>query len=138
MLYITEEVVTQIHAHGERHYPEEGAGLIFGKYTDSGRTDECVMEMKNSSQPDSRHNRYHIEANDVLACENHAENLAMAIIGVFHSHPDHPAQPSDFDLAWALPSFPTLLPAFALGKRCQVDLGGYRRRAVLLKKVYVL
>ena len=116
MLHIAEELIAQIHAHGARHYPEEGAGLILGKYEVGGRTAESLIQLKNSSQPDSRHNRYIIEAKDVLAGEDQAEKLGLDVIGVFHSHPDHPAQPSDFDLEWALPNFSYIITSVCAGK----------------------
>jgi proteasome lid subunit RPN8/RPN11 len=116
LLHITEELIAQIQAHGARHYPEEGAGLILGKYKVGGRTAESLIQLKNSSQPDSRHNRYIIEAKDVLAGEDHAEKLGLDVIGVFHSHPDHPAQPSDFDLEWALPNFSYIITSVCAGK----------------------
>ncbi len=116
MLHITEDLIAQIHAHGERYYPEEGAGLILGKYEVGGRTAERLMQLKNSSKPDSRHNRYLLEAKDVLSGEYQAEELGLDVIGVFHSHPDHPAQPSDFDLEWALPNFSYMITSICAGK----------------------
>ena len=116
MLHITEELIAQIHAHGARHYPEEGAGLILGKYEDDRRTAERLIQLKNSSQPDSRHNRYLIEAKDVLAGEDYADKLGLDVIGVFHSHPDHPARPSDFDLEWALPNLSYIITSIRAGK----------------------
>jgi proteasome lid subunit RPN8/RPN11 len=116
MLRIAEELIAQIHSHGARHYPEEGAGLILGKYEGRRRTAEYLIQVKNSSQPDSRHNRYIIEATDVLAGELQAEKLGLDVIGGFHSHPDHPAQPSDFDLKWALPNFSYIITSIYAGK----------------------
>jgi len=116
MLHIAEELIAQIHAHGARHYPEEGAGLILGKVEGGKRTAELLIELKNSSQPDSRHNRYLIEAKDVLAGEDYAEKLGLDVIGVFHSHPDHPARPSDFDLEWALPNLSYIITSIRAGK----------------------
>ena len=116
MLHIAEELMVQIRAHGARQYPEEGAGLILGKHEDGSRTAERLIELKNSSQPDSRHNRYLIEAKDVLAGEYQAEKFGLDVIGVFHSHPDHPAQPSDFDLEWALPNFSYIITSISAGK----------------------
>jgi proteasome lid subunit RPN8/RPN11 len=116
MLHIPEELIAQIQAHGVQHYPEEGAGLILGKYEGGRRTAEYLIQLKNSSQPDSRHNRYLIEAKDVLAGEVQAEKLGLDVIGVFHSHPDHPAQPSDFDLEWALPNFSYIITSVCAGK----------------------
>ncbi|MCH7663833.1 MAG: M67 family metallopeptidase, partial [Chloroflexi bacterium] len=52
-----------------------------------------------------RHNRYLITPQDMLRGEQEAESLGLDVIGVFHSHPDHPNKPSEYDLELALPWF---------------------------------
>ena len=116
MLHITTRLIEEIQAHGVRHYPEEGVGLILGSYQDSGRIAEGLLHLKNSSHPDSRHKRYLIDAKDFLAAEDQAEQSGLNVIGVFHSHPDHPAEPSDFDLERALPNFSYIITSVLAGR----------------------
>lgn len=103
MIHIPADVFAQIRKNGEEHYPEEGAGLLLGKVHGEKRIVEQVLQLQNRFQPGARHNRYMIEPQDMLLAEEKADELGLEIIGVFHSHPDHPAQPSEYDRERALP-----------------------------------
>ena len=103
MLHIIEGLIKQIKDHGEAHYPEEGAGLIMGRFEGEIRYAEQLLPLANQYESSSRHNRYLIEPEEMLNAELKAEELGLDIIGVFHSHPNHPAIPSEFDRERALP-----------------------------------
>ena len=102
-LHISERVLAEIQAHGEQAYPEEGAGLLLGRDDGVRRAVTAILPLTNSREDDARHNRYLITAEDMLAGEREAMRLGLDIVGVFHSHPDHPNRPSEFDREWALP-----------------------------------
>lgn len=93
----------EIHAHAEQHYPEEAVGLLLGTSDDAGREVHTVLPLENQFEPDQRQRRYLIEPMDMLEAEQLADQLGLQIIGVFHSHPDHPPQPSQYDLDMAVP-----------------------------------
>lgn len=103
MIQIPADVLSQIQRNGEDHYPDEGAGLLLGKVQGEHRVVEQVLQLQNRFQPGERHNRYMIEPRDMLLAEEKADELGLEIIGVFHSHPDHPARPSEYDRERALP-----------------------------------
>ena len=103
MLQISKSLIQQIEAHGESHYPEEGAGLILGRFLGETRNAEQLLPLENQFEASSRHNRYMIEPEEMIRAEIKAEDLGLDIIGVFHSHPNHPAIPSEFDRERALP-----------------------------------
>ena len=103
MIQISEELIRQIKIHGEDHYPEEGAGLILGRVQGEDRNAQQLLPLKNEFEANSRHNRYLIRPEEMMNAELKAEALGLDIIGVFHSHPNHPAVPSDFDRERALP-----------------------------------
>lgn len=105
MLRISESLLKQIHDHGESNYPEEGAGLILGLVGEESRSAEKLLPLANQFEVSARHNRYLIEPKEMMTAEIRAEELGLDIIGVFHSHPDHPAVPSEFDRERALPWF---------------------------------
>jgi proteasome lid subunit RPN8/RPN11 len=109
-------ILRQIHADGERHYPEEGAGLILGTAEADVRRATGLIHRANSFAPESRRRRYAIGAQEMLEAEHQAESLGVDIVGVFHSHPDHPARPSEFDLAWAMPWYSYVITSVANGK----------------------
>lgn len=117
MLQLTEELLTQIHVHGEQSYPEEGAGFLLGAYTDNGKREvTAVFPLANSREDEARHNRYLITPEDYLKAELEADKLGMSLIGVFHSHPDHPNRPSEFDREWAQPFFSYVITTVQSGK----------------------
>jgi proteasome lid subunit RPN8/RPN11 len=103
MLSISDKLLQEIMHHAEFHYPEEGAGLLLGQFRGDFRTAVQLLPLKNQVQASSRHNRYRIEPEDMIRAELKAEELGLDIIGVFHSHPNHPAVPSEFDRERALP-----------------------------------
>ncbi len=113
MIQIPVHVYAKIQKNGEEHYPEEGAGLLLGTVQGEDRIVDQVLELQNKFQSgerqnssrrnSSRRNRYMIEPQDMLSAEDKADELGLEIIGVFHSHPDHPARPSEYDRQRALP-----------------------------------
>lgn len=115
-LNLTENILSQIHAHGEQAYPEEGAGLLLGKEDKESRVVNMVFPLTNAREDTARHNRYLITPKDMLAGEKEADRLGLDVVGVFHSHPDHPSLPSEFDREWALPWFSYLITSVREGK----------------------
>ncbi|MBI1795090.1 MAG: M67 family metallopeptidase [Chloroflexi bacterium] len=115
MLKISKDALTQIHAHGEQAYPDEGAGFLLGMENGS-RDVQAIFPLTNSREDSARHNRYLITPNDYLKAELEAERLGLSLIGVFHSHPDHPNRPSEFDRDWAQPFFSYVITSVQSGK----------------------
>jgi proteasome lid subunit RPN8/RPN11 len=115
MLQLSKDVLTQIHAHGEQAYPEEGAGFLLGADEDM-RTVKTILPLKNSREDSARHNRYLIRPEDYIEAELEADHLRLSLIGVFHSHPDHPNRPSEFDRDWAQPFFSYIITSVDSGK----------------------
>jgi proteasome lid subunit RPN8/RPN11 len=111
-LAISKELLDQIHAHGESSYPEEGAGFLIG---DSGKV-ENILRLPNAREDEARHNRFLITPEDYLKAELTADKLGLSLIGVFHSHPDHPNRPSEYDREWAQPFFSYIITTVNEGK----------------------
>jgi proteasome lid subunit RPN8/RPN11 len=108
-------LLAQIHANGERAYPEEGAGFLLGVDGDP-RQVLAIYALPNRREDAARHNRYLIGPQDYLQGETRAEELGLEIVGVFHSHPDHPNRPSEFDREWAQPFFSYIITSIQAGK----------------------
>lgn len=100
-LVIPAGLMRLIHAHGEMAYPEEGAGFLLGQL---GQVMD-ILPLGNAREDEARRNRYLIAPADYVKAEVTAEERGLDLIGVFHSHPDHPNRPSDFDREWAQPFF---------------------------------
>jgi proteasome lid subunit RPN8/RPN11 len=116
MIEISAHLLAQIHRHGEASYPEEGAGLLLGRVEADNRLVQSILSLANAREDAARHNRYLITPVDMLHGEQEAMRLGMDVLGVFHSHPDHPNRPSEFDREWALPWFSYLITSVNHGQ----------------------
>jgi proteasome lid subunit RPN8/RPN11 len=106
----------QIQASGENAYPEEGAGLMLGFEEEGIRVVTEILILNNAREDGARHNRYLITAEDMLRGEKEAAKQGLSIIGIFHSHPDHPNRPSAFDREFAIPWYSYLITSINKGQ----------------------
>ena len=114
-LILDQRLLEGIQAHGQASYPNEGAGLLLGHSSPDGRR---VLELKplpNHFEPDQQNRRYRLDPLDIMRAEDDADARGLEIIGIFHSHPDHPAQPSQYDLEWSLPFFSYIITSIEHG-----------------------
>ena len=116
MLQIGKDILAQIFAHGESSYPDEGAGFLLGYDDGEQRTVAQIFTTENAREDEARHNRYLVTPQEYLQAEIAAELLGLSLIGVFHSHPDHPNEPSEFDREWAQPFFSYIITSVNDGK----------------------
>jgi proteasome lid subunit RPN8/RPN11 len=112
MLVVPNQLMVQINDHVENAYPEEGAGFLIGK---DGEV-MSVVPLVNAREEAARHNRFLFTPEDYLHAELKADNLGLSLIGVFHSHPDCPNIPSDYDREWAQPFFSYIITRVDQGK----------------------
>ena len=115
MLEISSEILEQIHAQGEGAYPEEGAGFLLGTADGGRRQVTAILELANAREDAARHNRYLFTPQDYLRGELEAADLGLDVLGVYHSHPDHPNLPSEFDREWAMPWFSYVITSVQAG-----------------------
>ncbi len=114
-LVLPEEILTRIHQQGEQAYPEEGAGLLLGEIRDGERWISELLPLTNMREEGVRRNRYQLSPEDYLKGEEMADRMGLEVLGVFHSHPDHPNRPSEFDRQWAWPNFSYLITSVVQG-----------------------
>ena len=112
MLVVPNQLVEQINEHVEKAYPEEGAGFLIG---DDGEVKEIVA-LSNAREDEARRNRFLITPEEYLKAELKADSLGLSLIGVFHSHPDCPNVPSEYDREWAQPFFSYIITRVDEGK----------------------
>jgi proteasome lid subunit RPN8/RPN11 len=115
-LLVSQDVLERIHDHGASSYPEEGAGLMLGRDGNGQREVVEILPLTNAREDEARHNRYLIIPQDMLMGEREAMRLGLDIVGIFHSHPDHSNNPSEFDREWALPWFSYLITSVQGGE----------------------
>lgn len=102
MLRVGEILIGKIHEHGARDYPNECCGALLGRDDSADRTVLGLVPLANQRN-DSPRNRFSITAEDVRLAEKEAAAKGWQLIGWYHSHPDSPARPSDFDREHAWP-----------------------------------
>ena len=112
MLIVPNLLIEQINAHVEEAYPEEGAGFLVGNEGDVKE----ILPLSNAREDAARHNRFLITPEDYLKAELKADSLGLSLIGVFHSHPDCPNVPSEYDREWAQPFFSYIITRVDEGK----------------------
>jgi len=115
-LEIAAELLRAIERHGEAAYPEEGCGILLGRAGDGRKVVVEILPVENRREDAARHNRYLIPPEAVLAGEQAAAQKGLDVVGFFHSHPDHPAQPSAFDRDHAWPWYSYLITAINAGR----------------------
>jgi len=121
MISVSEELVEQIKAHGERDYPHECGGMLIGHFhAETGKTVVELMPMENASEESTRHNRVLILPKEVLRAERYARGKKLDVVGYYHSHPDDRAVPSQFDLDHALPVWSYIIVSVLQGKAVDI------------------
>lgn len=98
---LTRAQVREIEAHAQETYPEECCGFLLGP-SDQPRRIAEVRRATNVVESD-RGRRYVIDPREILTVEKSLEGMDREILGFYHSHPDHPAAPSEFDRSHAWP-----------------------------------
>lgn len=103
-LKISAEMLEEIRQHGRRAYPNECCGAMLGEVAESG--EKLVRELfslDNRREGEAARTRFLVTAEDYRVLETAAREKKLEILGFYHSHPDHPARPSEFDREHALP-----------------------------------
>jgi proteasome lid subunit RPN8/RPN11 len=116
MLTIHPDTLRALQSHGEAAYPNEGAGLLLGQAAEGHKTVVDILTLPNRWEAEEQYHRFLLTPQDMLHGENEAARRALDVIGIFHSHPDHPAQPSGFDRAWALPWYSYIITTVEKGR----------------------
>lgn len=96
------EIFQRMTEFAEAAYPYEGCGVLIGTPGPDAAAVSEVLEGRNLVQ-DRRHDRYELDPKDIIQAEKRAREAGQEVIGFYHTHPDHPARPSQFDTerAWA-------------------------------------
>lgn len=81
-----------------RHYPHECCGLLAG----SGAEITAAFPVENVEK-DRRHDRFVLDPVGYIEADRRAAEAGLSIVGIYHSHPDHPARPSETDRGYAAP-----------------------------------
>jgi proteasome lid subunit RPN8/RPN11 len=114
-----------IRVEGEKAYPNECCGILLGKpeSAESGsgpgagrRKIERIIPIENSKDEAEQYHRFEIQPEDLMRAELAARKEGRDVLGFYHSHPDHPAEPSDFDREHALPFYSYIIVSVEKGR----------------------
>lgn len=111
---LNQEQRERIEQHGVEAYPNECCGFLLGREENGNRVIVEVAPIQNAWQSlennpyevrpqDSTRNRSLVDPKDYMRIDRDARQKGLDIISFYHSHPDHPARPSEFDRKHALP-----------------------------------
>jgi len=109
-LQLTADVVEAIRAHGAETYPHECCGALIGRDAEITST----VPLPNITDEGPRR-RFRVSDSDYLRVERAADAAGAELLGFYHSHPDHPARPSQYDLDHALPNFSYVIVSVLAG-----------------------
>ena len=146
-LWISGHLAEKIRAHGAETYPHECCGALLG------RDSSAVLESDRRTagparkilqlfplvnrRDDSPRNRFSVTPEDVLAAEKAAREQGLEVVGWYHSHPDHPARPSEYDRDHAWPWYSYIIVSVEKGEPCdtkswrlQDDRSGYEPEVI--------
>lgn len=107
MLRLTAEAAAAVAAHAEATYPDECVGLLLGSIDGELKLASAALAVENrwagqvelaaSDDPTSRRDRFYLDPRDYLRADREARARGLDVVGCYHSHPDHPAAPSERD-----------------------------------------
>jgi proteasome lid subunit RPN8/RPN11 len=104
-------VADAIRAHGRETYPHECCGALLG----ADGIVSATVALPNTTEEGPRR-RFLVRPGDYQEAEQAATGAGCELLGFYHSHPDHPARPSQYDLDHAWPSFSYVIVSIMAGE----------------------
>lgn len=119
MIHLSEALRKEMEDHAEAVYPLECCGALLGRVEGEVRIVEEVRRLENTYEPNSefehsigsdnaevvlhgQERRFQIDPKTLFNLMREERKTGRKVLGYYHSHPDHPAVPSAYDLAWAM------------------------------------
>ena len=116
MITVSEHLLDEIREHGVRDYPYECCGLVLGRYTEEGKIVTETYPISNAREESAKRNRFLIEPVEFMRGERYARERDLEVVGFYHSHPDSPAEPSQYDLDHAWPTYSYIIVSTSPGQ----------------------
>ena len=105
MITVADKQLTEIREHGVRDYPYECCGLLLGRFGPNGKLVTETYPISNAREESAKRNRFLITPEELMKGERYARDHDLEVVGFYHSHPDSPAVPSQYDLEHAWPTY---------------------------------
>lgn len=110
----------------EAGYPNEAGGFLLGQAAGDAVTISDCIPIENTFAAEEQYHRYAMTPQDWMRLEDEADARGLALVGYYHSHPDSPAIPSEYDRVHALPNFVYLITSVMAARA--VDMRAWRLR----------
>lgn len=128
MIKIPKALLDEIKAHGERTFPNECCGIVFGTIDEVGadgnasvKTAAELRPIENEFEDGEQYHRFLITEQQMLSAELYARKQGLDIVGIYHSHPDCPSVPSEYDRTHAVPLWSFLITSIMGGKAADLQ-----------------
>lgn len=116
MIALSQQHLDEIRRHGEQDYPYECCGLLIGRFAeDNGKVVTETYPISNAREEAAKRNRFLIQPEELMRGERYARQRGLDVVGFYHSHPDHPAVPSQYDLDYAWPTYSYIIVSVRQG-----------------------
>ena len=115
MIRLPEAAIEVIRNHGRESYRDEACGALYGRVHGDARDVVRAAPLGNA-RDNERHRRFVVTAEDYRKAEDEAARSGLTLLGFYHSHPDHPSRPSQFDTDHAWPGWSYMIASVAQGK----------------------
>jgi proteasome lid subunit RPN8/RPN11 len=120
VLVLSASQVAQIEAEGSQTYPNECCGIIIGRDVQDGASTRRIVEklepMQNVFDAAQQKRRFAVDPLALMRAEKSTAATGQSVLGFYHSHPDHPARPSEYDREHAWPFYSYIIVAIAKGE----------------------
>ena len=123
VLQLPAKIRAELEAQASAGYPDETCGVLLGRAEGERCTVLADYPARNLNHERSR-DRFELDPHDYLAAEDAASVAGTAVLGIWHSHPDHPARPSETDREMAWPGWSYVI--LSVGAGGVVDLRSWR------------
>ncbi len=130
-LSLGQQIIEAIRQHGARDYPNECCGILLGEADGDKKTVSEAVPLRNlrtdpeaaqkllpldSPEKETERNRFLIDPREQMRVEKEARAKGVDVVGYYHSHPDHPARPSNYDRDHAWPWYSYVILSVAKGQ----------------------
>lgn len=137
-LKLNERLAQRIRTHGAETYPHECCGALLGRDGDGeARREVSELLPLANRRDDSPRNRFELTPEDVRLAEKTARETGVELLGWYHSHPDAPARPSEYDRDHAWPWYSYIIVSVQKGEprdmtswRLKDDRAGYNAETI--------
>ena len=127
LVVISGELQQRIFDQMEATYPNEGGGFLLGEAGSDAVIVSDIIQVRNVFAAEEQHHRYAMTPQDWMRLEDQADERGLSLIGYYHSHPDSPAVPSEYDREHALPNFVYIISSVMMARTA--DMRAWRLQA---------